>query len=258
MTERTFTSQSTGPVVLGLDLPMGNVTVQVLSSITTASVVLRTDDASGPAADAVNRARSNQDGQALAVEVPEIPGNVMMQSAGGNRVVQSMGNVYGSVTGVTIINGRVVTGGGNGGMVTVSPIEARVMLPAGSSLAVVSKSSDARVYGQVERMEFRSVSGDLAIDGARELDASTTSGDVAVDGLAGRLMVRSVSGDIRLYGYAGTDADLTTTSGDIDVTAVDAASGALRAHSVSGDVRVIGSGALRVNARSVSGRVRTR
>ncbi|MFD6751384.1 hypothetical protein ACFWDC_40645, partial [Streptomyces anthocyanicus] len=95
MIERVFTSQSTGPVVLGLDLPMGNITVQVLSNITTASVVLRTDDASGPAADAVNRARSNQDGHVLAVEVPEITGNVMMQSARGNRVVQSMGTVYG-------------------------------------------------------------------------------------------------------------------------------------------------------------------
>ncbi|OEJ53497.1 DUF4097 family beta strand repeat-containing protein [Streptomyces agglomeratus] len=257
MTERTFLSLSTGPVVLGLDLPVGSLTVQVLSNITTASVVLRTDDESGPAADAINGARSSQDGQALAVEVPELPGNVMTQSVSGRRVVQHAGTVNGAVTGVTI-NGCVVTGGGNAGVVTVSPIEARVILPIGSALAVVSQSSDARVYGNVERMEFRSVSGDLAIDGARELNATTTSGDVAVGHLTERLTVRSVSGDITLYGYAGAEADLTTTSGDIDVMAQGRASGDLRAHSVSGDVSVTGSGALRVNVRSVSGRVRTR
>ncbi|MEV4871622.1 hypothetical protein [Streptomyces syringium] len=80
MTERTFFSQSAGPVVLVLNLPIGSVTVQVLDSITTACVELRTADPSGPAADAVSRARSSQDGQAFAVEVPEIPGNVSVRA----------------------------------------------------------------------------------------------------------------------------------------------------------------------------------
>ncbi|WP_158288229.1 DUF4097 family beta strand repeat-containing protein, partial [Streptomyces sp. ICBB 8177] len=195
MTCRTLSCPPYGPVVLGLDLPMGSVTVQVLSSITTASVLLSTQDSSGPAADAIGRARSRQDGRAWTVEIPEIPGNVMVQSTRGGRVVQHMDTVHGPVNGLTTINGRVITGGGGG--VTVSPIEARVMLPAGSSLAVVSNSSDARVYGPVERLEFRSVSGDLTANGVRVLNASTTSGDIDVHGVAVRLTARSVSGDIR-------------------------------------------------------------
>ncbi|MFI9081184.1 DUF4097 family beta strand repeat-containing protein [Streptomyces sioyaensis] len=258
MTKRPFDSQSTGPVVLGLDLPMGSVHVQVLASITTARVVLRTDDSSGPAADAVNRARASQDGQTLAVEVPKIPGNVMMQNVRGNRVRQSVGTVYGSVTGVTIVNGRIITGGGTGVMDTVSPIEAIVSLPVGSSLAVVSQSASARVHGAIERMEFRSISGDLEIDGARHLSASTTSGDVIVGCLSDRLTARSVSGDITVDLYSGSDADLNTTSGDLDVRATAQAAGALRANTVSGDVRVSGGRDLRVSAHSVSGRVRTR
>lgn len=259
MAERIFVSQSTGPVVLGLELPVGSVQVQVLDSVTTARVVLRTDDSSGPAADAVNRARSSQNGQALAVEVPGLPGNVMTQSIRGNQVVQSMGTVYGEVVGMVIVGGRVITGSGTGVRETVSPIEAVVTLPAGSSLAVVSRSAAARVHGDVENMDFRSVSGDLWADGARHLNASTTSGDVMVGRLADRLTARSVSGDITVDSYRGSGAELTTTSGDIDVRATGQAAGALRASTVSGDVRVTGAREqLRVRARSVSGRVRTR
>ncbi|MEU7163841.1 DUF4097 family beta strand repeat-containing protein [Streptomyces morookaense] len=258
MVERTFVSESTGPIVLGLDLPMGRVRVQVLDSVTTARVVLRTDDSSGPAAEAVDRARSSQNGQAMAVEVPEIPGNVMTQSVSGNRVVQSMETVYGSVTGMTIVNGRVITGGGTAVMETVSPIEAIVTLPTGSSLAVISQSADARVRGDIERMEFRSVSGDLEISGARNLNASTTSGDVIVGRLTDRLTAYSVSGDITVDLYSGSDAELTTTSGDMDVRATVRAVGILCANTVSGDVRVSGGSQLRVSANSVSGRVCTR
>ncbi|MFH8786297.1 DUF4097 family beta strand repeat-containing protein [Streptomyces roseoverticillatus] len=257
MTERMFVSETTGPVVLGLDLPMGAIDVQVFESVTTAGVVLITDDDSGPAAEAVARARSSQNGQAMTVEVPEIGNNVIMQSFQGNRLVQQMGVVNGTVTGAVIIGGRVMSGGG-GGMVTVSPIRARVTLPAGSSLGIVSQSSDARIYGDIEQVEFRSVSGDLHVQAVRHLNASTTSGDVMADRAAGRVTARSVSGDIGVERYHGEAADLSTTSGDVSVTAVGQASGVLRAHSVSGDVTVTGAGALQVSARSVSGRVRTR
>ncbi|MFC5719890.1 DUF4097 family beta strand repeat-containing protein [Streptomyces gamaensis] len=258
MTTCTFVSQTTGPIGLALDLPAGSVRVQVLDSITTARVELRTDDSSGPAADAVNRARGRQDGETLAVAVPELPGNVMMQSVRGNRVTQSMGTFYGSVTGVTIINGRVVTGHGTGVMETVSMIEAVVSLPAGSSVEVVSTSADASVYGAVDWLEFRSVSGDLYADAARALAARTTSGDVAVGRVSESVWARSVSGDIRIAQYDGQHAQLATTSGDVTVQATSAASGLVTAHSVSGDVSVSGPGHLRVTANSISSRVRNR
>ncbi|WP_314411983.1 DUF4097 family beta strand repeat-containing protein [Streptomyces kroppenstedtii] len=257
MTERTFASQSSGPIVLGLSLPVGSVHVQVLSSVTTARVRLHTDDCTGPAADAVNRARTRQDGQALAIEVPEMPGNVMVQSVRGNRVTQSVGTVYGSVTGVTVINGRVVSGGGHS-MQTVSAITATVTLPAGSSLAVVSTSADAFVSGYVDRMEFRSVSGDLDADGVRQLTARTTSGDISVGRVTEQVTALSVSGDITVDLYDGRTAGLNATSGDITVQATGAASGSVIAHSVSGDVRISGAGHLSVSANSVSGRVRNR
>ncbi|MEU9100479.1 DUF4097 family beta strand repeat-containing protein [Streptomyces sp. NPDC048361] len=258
MTERTFVSTSTGPVVLGLDLPMGRVHVQVLDSLTHARVTLRTADTSGPAADVVNAARITENGQTIAVEVPEIRGNVMMQSVRGNRITQSMGTVYGSVTGVTIVNGRVVTGGGTDTVTRVGEIEARVSLPANSSLAVVSQSADAVVDGDVDRIEFRSTSGDLHADGARTVTAYSTSGDLNVWRVAEYVAARSVSGDISVDLYSGSDAELITTSGNVSVHATLRASGTVRANSVSGDVSVNGGRDLHVSARSVSGHVRTR
>ncbi|MFI5754648.1 DUF4097 family beta strand repeat-containing protein [Streptomyces sp. NPDC051569] len=249
MTERTFVSQSSGPVILGLSLPVGSIRVQVVDGLPTARVVLSTGDTTGPAADAVNRASSRQDGQALGIEVPEMPGNVTMQGRRSNMV-------FGSVTGVTMINGRVVSGGGT--VPTVSMITATVHLPAGSSLGVVSTSADARTFGYLDRVEFRSVSGDLDADGVRHLTASTTSGDISAGCVTQEVTARTVSGDISIDLYNGRTAELNTTSGDVVMQATNHASGPVRAHSVSGDVRVSGSRHLNVSAHSVSGRVRTR
>ena len=257
MTERVFDSATSGPIVLGISLPVGSVRVQVIDSLTAARVVLRTDDATGPAADAVNGARSTQNGQAFGIEVPEMPGNVMVQSRRGNRIVQTAGTVYGSVTGVTIINGRVVSGGMNS-MQTVSPIEATVCLPPHSSIAVVSQSADAAVFGYVDRMEFRSISGDLDADGARELRANTTSGDIRAGRVTEQITAQSVSGDIEVGLYDGRGATLGTTSGDITVQATNGAAGHVSANSVSGDVRLSGARHLNVSANTVSGRVRNR
>ncbi|KIF69283.1 hypothetical protein HY68_12870 [Streptomyces sp. AcH 505] len=256
MTERVFVSRSAGPVVLGLSLPVGSVRVQVDPDLPVARVVLSTDDASGPAAEAVGRARSRQDGQAFGIEVPEMPDNVMVQGTRGNVVFQSMGRVHGTVTGMTIVNGRIISGGGQD-MPSVSPIIATVHLPAGSSLAVVSTSADAEVFGFVNRIEFRSVSGDLDADIVCALDASTTSGDINAGRVTEQITARSVSGDIDVALYNGRSADLTTTSGDVRVQATTKASGRVSARSVSGDIRISGGGHLNVSARSVSGRTRT-
>ncbi|MFJ3776542.1 DUF4097 family beta strand repeat-containing protein [Streptomyces sp. NPDC090075] len=257
MTERVFVSETSGPIVLGLSLPVGSIRVQVVDNLTPARVVLRTDDNTGPAADAIIRARSTQNGQVLGIEVPDMPGNVMVQSRRGNNIVQNVGTVYGSVTAMTIVNGRVISGGTNS-MATVSPIEATVCLPPHSSLAVVSQSADADVYGYIDRMEFRSVSGDLNADGVRELRANTTSGYVSVGRVTEQINARSVSGDIKVGLYDGRAATLGTTSGDVTMRATDAAEGYVNADSVSGDIRISGARYLRVLANTVSGSVLNR
>ncbi|MGY0060256.1 DUF4097 family beta strand repeat-containing protein [Streptomyces sp. LZ34] len=253
MTERTFQMTTPGPVVLGLNLPMGSIDAQVIDSLTTASVVLSTQDSTGSAADAVNRAHACQNGQTLAVEVPELPGPVMTQTVRGNRIVQHVGVVTGSVTGLTIINGRVIHGGGFQDMQQVSEIRARVLLPSHSSLAVVSGSADAVVHGFLDRMEFRSVSGDLHVNGARELRTQTTSGDLDIVRVTERLTVSTVSGDVAVDHYSGNGAELNSTSGDITLAATPQVAGFITATSVSGDVLVTGARHLNPRVHSVSG-----
>ncbi|ANS67952.1 hypothetical protein SLINC_5728 [Streptomyces lincolnensis] len=254
MTERTFVSATSGPIVLGLSLPVGSVRVQVLNNLTTARVTLRTDDSTGPAADAVNRTRGEQNGQVLGIEVPDMPDGVIVRGNRGTTVMHSVGSV--NVVGGTVrINGRVVSGG-RGNMSTVSPIEVVVCLPAGSSFGLVGTSADAEVFGYIDRMEFRSVSGDLDADGVRQLTANTTSGDINVGRITERITAHAVSGDIEVRLYDGSAATLNTTSGDIELQATDAASGRVSAHSVSGDVRLSGAHHLSVSADSVSGRLR--
>ncbi|MFE6689727.1 DUF4097 family beta strand repeat-containing protein [Streptomyces sp. NPDC057743] len=257
MTERFFFSTTAGPVVLGVDLPMGSVQVQVDATAKCASVMLRTDDTTGKAVDAINRAHLGQVGQAITVQVPELPGNVMTQTIRGNQIIQTAGTVYGSMTGVTIVNGQIITGG-NSTMETVSPIEAVVTLPPGSSLAVVSTSAGAFISGPIEELEFRSVSGALDADRVRRLTAKTTSGAILADRVTERVNARSVSGRIDIDMYYGHDAQLNATSGAVTLHATEDATGTVSARSVSGSVRITGGPHVRKDAHSVSGRVLTR
>ncbi|WP_274916535.1 DUF4097 family beta strand repeat-containing protein [Streptomyces sp. WZ-12] len=256
MTERSYTSQTAGPVVLGVDLPTGSVRVQVDDAAKYATVALRTDDSSGKAVDALNKAHFGQVGQALTVQVPELPGTVMTQTARGSQVVQSFGTVYGTVTGMTIVNGQIITGGTT--LETVSPTEAVVTLPPGSSLAVVTTSADTLISGYVEEMEFRSISGVLDADGVRRLTADTTSGYIAAGRITETANARSISGHIDLGLYDGHDARLDTTSGAITLHATKSASGTITARSVSGAIDITGGPNVHKDTHTVTGRLVSR
>ncbi|MEU1822625.1 DUF4097 family beta strand repeat-containing protein [Streptomyces abikoensis] len=253
MTERLFKAEGRGPIVLGLSLSLGKVLVSVDPTVSQAEVMLHTEDASGPGADAVLGARVQQDGRVMSVVVPEIA-NAMVGGGGGMHIVQNFGTVTGSVTGVTIVNGRVVSG--VGAMPTIQPLKAVVILPPGSSLAVVTTSADAVVAGEIERLEFRSVSGAVAAENARSLTVDTTSGRVRVDRVTGEAAIRSVSGSTTIHSYSGTSASVTSTSGAISMTATPQATGYIRAESVSGDVRVTGGHHLSIRVHSLSGYAR--
>ncbi|QKV93891.1 DUF4097 family beta strand repeat protein [Streptomyces sp. NA02950] len=257
MVEHAFNADSAGSVVLNLTLPLGRATVTVDRELERARVILRTEDTTGPGADAVRRATIQHSGRQMSVQVPEIPGAVMM-SSGGPRVTQTVGTIgFGNVvTGLTFVNGQLVTAGTS--MPTIRPIEAIVMLPAQSSLSVVTTAADTTVRGKLARLTVHSVSGDVTAMTAHVLEAHTTSGDIEAETVTGELLARSVSGDVRVLSYRGDTANATTTSGDIRLTATPEATGFITASSVSGDVQVTGARHLNPRARSVSGDVLTR
>lgn len=127
------------------------------------------------------------------------------------------------------------------------------------------------------RVEFGTVSGDLNVSG---LDGQqrykTISGDVELDDVEGAVDFDGTSGDVRLMASGTVSLELRTVSGDIAARAgvverlalqtmsgdmrIEGALAAGHEHSietVSGDTRIITSSGLTIEARTVSGDIRS-
>lgn len=100
---------------------------------------------------------------------------------------------------------------------------------------------------------IRSVSGDVDISRAANVEIGTTSGDIEIGTLSGNAVTSSVSGDIEAKSVKG-DFGGSTTSGNIEAGTVGAL---MNAKSVSGDIR-IAAGRLGqdVRIKTVSGDVK--
>jgi DUF4097 and DUF4098 domain-containing protein YvlB len=123
--------------------------------------------------------------------------------------------------------------------------------------SVASISGKVRISGPAAGIEVATTSGDVRIDGANgRVDVATVSGKVALVAIKGELRAQSVSGDVEI-GKARLDRlQVTTVSGDVELT------GELRKgpHGIdtnSGDVRVVlpRSLPLRILVSSFSGKI---
>jgi hypothetical protein len=182
------------------------------------------------------------------------------QSAGGIQVTGHGGTVFvtGDVAaGVSVVAGRVFV---NGTEVTpgpaAGPARLTVTLPAGSAVVARLSAGSLGTHGLAERAEVSGISADLDIDQAGTVRASTVSGDITTGPVAGSCVLATTSGDVTADS-AGGPVTVQTVSGDIRVHAT--APVPVGAGSVSGDIRVTAAPGIcpDVQARSVSGRVRT-
>jgi hypothetical protein len=250
MTTKQHTAQQPGPITFDARLTSGDIRVTI-ENRSHAEITISTADTTGPSADAVNDSTISDQGDRVTATVWTSGGSVVTQSGGvqtnvfssgsGVTITQVGGNVYGTVVGAVIsgrdifVNGARISGSG-GVVVGGSPILIEARLPIGSSIAGDTTSADLNVTGPANRVQFRSVSGDLNLDGVASLDVSTTSGDIDVAAFAGSGHTRTVSGD---------------------VTVRAAQESTLQARTVSGDVRVSGA-RVALDASTVSGRVSQR
>jgi DUF4097 and DUF4098 domain-containing protein YvlB len=89
------------------------------------------------------------------------------------------------------------------------------------------------------RVDITSVSGDIAAhDLLGDQVYKTVSGDLLVDGTGGRVSATSVSGDVQVFARQALDASLASTSGDLETDAP--MFKPLRMKTVSGDMEVRG------------------
>lgn len=255
--ERTFTTSTAGPT--SLRLPAGAAHAVVDPAVKTTTIRLHTDDTEGPAVDAIRRAVGATTA-GLSVTVPDLgvgAHSIVHTSRGGvSSVSFSGGSSVVMVGGRVIVNGRVVTGDSDTGVIS-SGITADITLPPGTGFVFTSVSADLDVSGPIAELAVHTTFGDVEVGVVGILRANTTSGDIQTTAVTDQIDVTTVSGDIEVGTYRGQRASLRTVSGDIALAATPAAIGDLSAVTVSGDIRLRGAAHLNPRTSTVSGRVRT-
>ena len=234
-----------GPVLASINCPMGVVRVTVDPAATIARAEVRTDDTTGPAADAVAKSRISQDGNRLTIVVPEVEGagggsmtQTVITRNGRTTVTQSFGTVYGSVTGVTMVNGRIVTGGGNA---TVSSgVEVLVTLPAGSGVQMSSTNADLEVTGLLAALDLNTRNGSLRAGVIGRVKVRGHNGDSEIDSVQEWADIESHNGNTYIGSYGGGAARLITHNGNVDLAAAPTASGQIEARAHNGNIRLRG------------------
>ena len=151
-----------------------------------------------------------------------------------------------------------------------------IRVPVGSDLDVEAVSASVEVSGLEGEVAVESVSGSVDVEGRpRSVDVESVSGAIEVRGQAEEVSVESVSGRIRLSGAfrdveAGSvsgrielrgeelrRADLSTTSGDIELSSSLAPGAEIEADSHSGSVELLlpPSTSARFEVTTYSGRI---
>lgn len=156
--------------------------------------------------------------------------------------------------------------------------ELMVSAPAASRLIVETVSADIEISGMNgtqrlntvggdvkthstgENLEVKSATGDILVTGGGTTTDSTVtsvSGDVIVSGLAGDVSAKSVSGDVSVEGTAISQARLSSTSGDLLLTASVDSDPRLVLESISGDamMEVEGNLAGEFDVKTTSGQI---
>jgi DUF4097 and DUF4098 domain-containing protein YvlB len=110
----------------------------------------------------------------------------------------------------------------------------RARVPHSSRAVLQTTSADANVSGRLAELEVRTMSGDLAVSGEIERDAT----------------IKTVSGDVRFHEPVGGDLQLQTVSGDLYAARV---ARSVTVKSVSGDVRIDSVREGKATLQSVSG-----
>lgn len=241
-TTRTVRADRPGPAHIRTSLAWLDATVIAEPGRSHAELTISTADDTGPSADAVNQIDLAASGATLEARLTQ-PGpavTTIIRTSGGVSSFSSV-NIAGGIVvaggGTVMVNGRLVTGDGDGATVITgsSPVTVTARVPQGSSVIAASVSGDIETRGQLAEVDAASTSGDVMIDEATLAQVRTVSGDIAVDHLTGTAHLTSTSGDVTVCGGPSTRA---------------------RVRTVSGDVR--GLGGVDLEGSSVSGRVRSR
>lgn len=199
----------------------------------------------------------------------QLSGSIEIHGVGGDRVHvreksgKSLADIFRIDAGDGILS---LTAPDRGGIDLVvfgigrrSSVNLEVEVPRGASMTIESASAGLDMTGLLGRTAIRTASGDIDVtEFSGTLELETVSGDVQVTASAALvLQARTISGDCTVRVPELTRATIESTSGDVRLDALTTGSGPFDIQTVSGDVTIVGRGGLRVEARTVTGELRS-
>jgi DUF4097 and DUF4098 domain-containing protein YvlB len=126
-----------------------------------------------------------------------------------------------------------------------------IRCPIETDVVIGTQSAGVKLEGRLGVVRVTTMSGNVEVEDAEELDVRTMSGNVDVGVCRGRCRLNAISG-----GVSVRDADValaSTVSGSIKLSRV---AGDVRARSVSGTIEMRASGDSPIAVKTVSGKVR--
>jgi len=257
-TDRSYTAQHTGPIVLDLRQDTGVVVLSVNPTAQHATATITTSADEGVSADSVNDAKITENGGQLNIAV-KTPGGSSgsINIVGGDINFSGSNYNFSSVSmsggGRIIVNGVDVTAAVNAGAKTITTITTTVILPADSEVLLSTKSAEVTVNGELKALDVSNKSGSLTAGTIGDLDADMTSGSLRVGEITGRLNVNMTSGNLGISAYSGTEARINMTSGNASINATPASRGRFSFGMTSGNGRITGTSHLNVRRNVTSG-----
>ena len=140
-----------------------------------------------------------------------------------------------------------------------SSLDLEVEVPRQARVSIETASGDVEANGLAGPTKVRTASGDIELrDQSGNLEIDAVSGEVVVNGDGSiNLRCRTISGDCAVRAAELGRAVVETTSGDVRLDALLTGDGPFEVQTVSGDVTIVGRTGVRVEARTVTGDLRS-
>lgn len=138
-------------------------------------------------------------------------------------------------------------------------IQLDIQLPAEAAFELNTASGWVETDGLRGEQRYKTASGDVHLRvAAGAIDLAAVSGEATIDlDGAATLVIRSVSGDVAVRGGRVDALRMATTSGDIRIDSELSNRADHSIETLSGDVELVVDGGIRVDARTVSGDLRS-
>ena len=140
-----------------------------------------------------------------------------------------------------------------------SSLDLEVDVPRRANVTVETASAEVEAHGLLGGIRVRTASGDVNLTdlaGGVELDAVSGDARVSASGPLD-LRARTISGDLLVRAPRLDRSSIETTSGEVRVDALLAGPGPFSIQTVSGDATVVGRAGIRIEARTITGDIRT-